>query len=230
MDVKQLYTDKADTYLLFNSVFRSRQALQAFFESYDGLRPGLRVLDAGCGTGDATLALVAALRRRRLDAGELCGFDLTPAMLSRFRQALARKNLHDVKLFEADVLELQRLPPEWTNYDLIVSVAMLEYVPKPELVTALTALRARLARDGRLLVFITRRNWVTKLLIETWWQAHRYTRDELEAAFESAGLGTPRLRRYPASHFWQNVWAHVLESEPTRRDSTRLGKGAASDD
>ncbi|MCE3285092.1 MAG: protein containing methyltransferase type 12 domain [Steroidobacteraceae bacterium] len=222
MDAKQLYTDKADTYLVFNSVFRSRQALQAFFESYDGLRPNLRILDAGCGAGAATLALAAALRRRRLEAAELCAFDLTPAMLSRFRQALARENLHGVKLLEADVLELQRLPPDWTNYDLIVSVAMLEYVPRPALATALAALRARLARDGRLLVFITRRNWVTKPLIETWWQANRYTRDELVSAFESVGLGTPKIRRFPASHFWQNTWGHVLESDrvthPVRGD------------
>ena len=221
MDVKQFYTDKADTYLAFNSVFRSRQALQAFFETYDGLRPGLRVLDAGCGAGDATLALAAALRRRRLEAAEICAFDLTPAMLSRCQQALARENLHGVKLFEADVLELQRLPPEWTSYDLIVSVAMLEYVPKQRLVTALAALRGRLAHEGRLLIFITRRNWITKPLIETWWRANRYTREELIPAFESAGLGTPRFRRYPASHFWQNVWGHVLESEPATRPARR---------
>ncbi|HEX5648380.1 MAG TPA: class I SAM-dependent methyltransferase [Steroidobacteraceae bacterium] len=217
MDAKQLYTDKADTYLKFNALFRSRQALQAFFKTYDGLRPGLRVLDAGCGAGDATLALTQALRRRRLEVAEICAFDLTPAMLSRFRQALARENVQGVQLFEADVLELQRLPPEWTNFDLIVSVAMLEYVPRPALATALAALRARLAREGRLLVFITRRNWVTKPLIETLWHAHRYTRDEVRSAFESAGLGTPRFRRFPASHFWQNVWAHVPESEPATR-------------
>lgn len=217
MDAKQLYTEKIDTYLAFNDLFRSPQALRAFFRSYDGLQPGLRVLDAGCGAGAATTALLAALRSRHLDHAVLQAFDLTPAMLDRFRKELEREGLPDVQLCEANVLDLARLPPDWTGYDLIVSVAMLEYVPKPELVSALAALRGRLAPHGRLLVFITRKNWVTKLLIEMMWQANRYTRDELLQAFASAGLAKPVFRRFPSSYFWQNVWAHVLESEPAPR-------------
>ena len=218
MDAKQLYTEKVDTYVAFNSVFRSPQALQAFFKAYDGLRANLRVLDAGCGTGAATIALLGALRSRHLGVAALHAFDLTPAMLNRFRQDLERENLPHVHLREANVLEPEKLPPDWTDYDLIVSVAMLEYVPKSKLVTALSALRARLAPQGRLLLFITRKNWVTKFLIEMLWQANRYTRDELRDAFAFAGLGRPAFRRFPPSYFWQNVWAHVLESEPARGD------------
>lgn len=216
MDAKQLYTERIDTYLAFNSLFRSPQALHAFFKSYDGLRADLRVLDAGCGTGAATMALLKALRSRRLGLAALDAFDLTPAMLNRFRQDLERDSISDVRLCEANVLELEKLPQDWTNYDLIVSVAMLEYVPKPKLVTALSALRVRLAPQGRVLLFITRRNWVTKILIEMSWQANRYTRDELIHAFASADLGRPAFRQFPPSYFWQNVWAHVLESEPAR--------------
>ena len=126
MDVKQLYTEKIDTYLSFNSVFRSPQALQAFFEAYDYLRSDLRVLDAGCGTGTAALALLRALQRRNLDYQTLHAFDLTPAMLARFREHLTQQQISNVYLREANVLELERLPPSWTNYDLIVSVAMLD--------------------------------------------------------------------------------------------------------
>ena len=118
---------------------------------------------------------------------------------------------------EADVLELQRLPADWSAYDLIVSVAMLEYVPKAKFATALGALRTRLAPQGRLLLFITRKNWINRPLIGTWWQANLYTREELVRACASAGLGQPRFRRFPATHFWQNVWAHVLESAPAGR-------------
>jgi SAM-dependent methyltransferase len=212
MDVKQLYTEKIDTYLSFNAVFRSPQALQAFFEAYDGLQPDLRILDAGCGTGTAALALLRALWRRNLGYQTLHAFDLTPAMLARFRQHLTQQKIPNVHLREANVLELERLPPSWTNYDLIVSVAMLEYVPRADLVTALAALRTRLARHGRLLLFITRKNWVTKLLIERWWKANRYTREELREAFIVAGFSDATFKRFPYAYFWQNLWAYILES------------------
>jgi SAM-dependent methyltransferase len=214
MDVKRLYTEKIDTYLSFNSVFRSPQALQAFLRSYDPLRSDLRILDAGCGTGTATLALLNALRRRNFDYRAIDGFDLTPAMLARFRENLIQLDISNVHLREANVLELERLPPSWTNYDLIVSVAMLEYVPRADLVTALTSLRTRLARDGWLLLFITRKNWITKLLIERWWKANRYTREELREAFISAGFREATFRRFPYSYFWQNLWGYIVEGRP----------------
>jgi cyclopropane fatty-acyl-phospholipid synthase-like methyltransferase len=158
------------------------------------------------------MALLQALRRRGLEHEVLHAFDLTPAMLDRFRRDLARLDIPRVEVSESDVRELERLPPAWTNYDLIVSVAMLEYVPRAELVGALESLRLRLAPQGRFLLFITRRNWITRLLIEKMWQANRYGRDELQQAFAAAGFGSPTFRRFPYSYFWQNFWAHVLEA------------------
>jgi hypothetical protein len=61
-----------------------------------------------------------------------------------------------VRLHEANVLEFETLPSFWMDYDLIVSAAMLEYVPRFELLGALKALRTRLARHGWIVVFITR--------------------------------------------------------------------------
>jgi SAM-dependent methyltransferase len=217
MDVKQLYTEKIDTYLSFNAVFRSPQALQAFLKAYNGLHSDLRILNAECGTGTAALALLRALRRRNLDYQALHAFDLTPAMLARFQEHLTQQQIANAQLREANVLALERLPPSWTNYDLIVSVARLEYVPRADVVTALTALQTRLARDGRLLLFITRKNWVTKLLIERWWKANRYTREELREAFIAAGFRDVTFRRFPYAYFWQNLWAYILESQPCQR-------------
>jgi len=72
-----------------------------------------------------------------------------------------------VHLKQANVLELDRqLPSSWSNYDLIVATSMLEYVPRPHLSQALSVLGARLARRGILLVVITRKNWITRVLIE----------------------------------------------------------------
>ena len=213
MGVKRLYTEKIDTYVSFNSVFRTPAALEAYFRQSDLLRPNLRVLDAGCGTGTATFALLHTLRRRDLSYRCMHAFDLTPAMLDRFRQRLNRCDSSGVDLREHDVLKLDRLPSSWTNYDLIVSVAMLEYIPKEKLVPTLTAMRARLVPDGRLLLIITRRNWITKLLIEAWWKANRYRRAEVADAVRSAGFDQIICRKFPRSYFWQNQWAFVVEAK-----------------
>ena len=109
------------------------------------------------------------------------------------------------------MLELdQQLPPSWSNYDLIVSTSMLEYVPKSSLGQALSALNARLAQDGTLLVVITRKNWITWILVERWWQAARYSREELQRAFAAAGFGYLVFSRFPFRCFWHTVENHVV--------------------
>jgi SAM-dependent methyltransferase len=211
-DVKKLYTDKLDSYVSFSSFFRYPQGLEAFFESWEHLRPDLRILDAGCGTGFASFALLKALQRRGLDYRAFHGFDLTPATLVRFRARLAQQDMGNVQLREANVLDLGSLPSAWTDYDVIVSASMLEYVPRGDLIAALAQLRTRLARRGLFLLFITPKNWITKLLIEKWWKANGYSREELREAMTAAGFQTVVFKKFPTSHFWLNLSSHILEA------------------
>jgi hypothetical protein len=93
--------------------------------------------------------------------------------------------------------------------DLIVSTSMLEYVARPDLSQALSVLGARLARHGTLLVVITRKNWVTRVLIERWWQAARYSREELREAFAIAGFRSLVFSRFPYRYCWHSLPNHV---------------------
>jgi putative NADH-flavin reductase len=77
------------------------------------------------------------------------GFDLTPAMLENFRETLRIAAIEGVNVAQADVLELDTLPDEWnnfdliiSNFDLIISAAMMEYLPRERLVDALRGLRS----------------------------------------------------------------------------------------
>ena len=124
-DPRRLFTEKHDTYARFIRLVRYPQGLQAFFVHSPLLRSGLRVLDAGCGTGVVTLGLRAALVQRGFEPGALHAFDLTPAMLERFRATLARRGITDVETVEANVLALEALPAGWGEYDLLVSASML---------------------------------------------------------------------------------------------------------
>lgn len=212
--VERLYTEKLRTYRAFISFFRSRDAIRALLESCGVLRPDLRILDAGAGFGTATFALLDALRGRSIEPQAIDAFDLTPAMLDRFQSELDSRGITLVRHKQADVLELDRqLPLSWSGYDLIVSTSMLEYVARPSLSHALSALNARLAPDGTLLVVITRKNWITRILIEWWWQAARYSRQELQEAFASAGFHDLRFIRFPFRYFWQNLPNHVVAAK-----------------
>ena len=53
-DVIQLYTEQARQLCVIQFFFRYPQGLEAFFESWEHLRPNLRILDAGCGTAFAS--------------------------------------------------------------------------------------------------------------------------------------------------------------------------------
>src|SRR5215470_3889504 len=209
--VQKLYTEKLNAYRTFISFFRSREAIRALLESSGLLRPELRVLDAGAGFGTATFALLDALRHRRLEPKAIEAFDLTPAMLARFQAELDSRGVTQVRLKQANVLQLdQQLPSSRSNYDLIVSTSMLEYVARPHLSQALSALRARLAQHGTLLVVITRRNWITRVLIEWWWQAARYSREKLREAFATAGFRNLLFSKFPFRYRWQSLSNHVV--------------------
>jgi cyclopropane fatty-acyl-phospholipid synthase-like methyltransferase len=116
---------------------------------------------------------------------------------------------------QADVLQLEGLPQDWREYDLIVSASMLEYIPRERLPEALRALRERLADGGRLLVFMTKSNWLTRPLVGWWWQSNVYEKSELLTAFQKAGFTQVRLGAFPPAASHLATWGHIVEA---RRD------------
>ena len=211
-DASRLFTERHDSYARFIRFVRYPQGLQAFFLHSPLLCSGLRVLDAGCGTGVVSLALRDALVQRGLAPGPQHAFDLTPAMLERFRQALRLRAIEGIETAQANVLGLDSLPDGWTQYDLIVSASMLEYVPRDHLVDALRGLRGRLRGDGHFLLFITRRNWLTRPLIGRWWQSSLYGAQELRDALENAGFSRCDFRSFPRGARHLALWGYVIEA------------------
>jgi cyclopropane fatty-acyl-phospholipid synthase-like methyltransferase len=212
-DARELFTERHASYTRFICAVRYPQGLRAFFRASSLLyRPGLRVLEAGCGSGALTLALLDAAARRGTPLATLDAFDLTPAMLERLRAMLRRRGDTHVALTEADVLRLDDLPAAWRGYDLVVTASMLEYVPRARFAEALAGLRERLCDGGRLVLFITRRNPLTRLVIGHWWESNLYTAPELAEAFQHAGFSRVTFPVFPLAARYLTLWGHIVEA------------------
>ncbi|MFJ9341934.1 class I SAM-dependent methyltransferase [Streptomyces sp. NPDC101733] len=86
-----------------------------------GLRPGDRVLDAGCGTGRALPVLRAAVG----DTGSVLGMDMTAQMLDAARQAGRGSR---AALIRADVA---RLPLRDGTLDAVFAAGLIAHLPEP---------------------------------------------------------------------------------------------------
>jgi len=216
-EVQQFFSTRTEAYNSFISAFRYPQGIRALLQASDLLRPGLRVLDAGCGFGVVTLSFIEAMVSRGLKYDSIHAFDLTPAMLFRFQTSLDTSGINDVQLRQADVLALDQLPQSWIEYDLILSASMLEYLPKRELPLALSELRKRLSPNGSLLIVITKKSLEAKILIEWWWRSESYARHELHQAFAAGGFRDVTFRRFPDKYFWLNGGSYAVEARPDPR-------------
>jgi 2-polyprenyl-3-methyl-5-hydroxy-6-metoxy-1,4-benzoquinol methylase len=210
---KKLFSAKAASYARYIALFLYPQGFQAFFSGANWLDNGLRVLDAGCGTGVVTFGLLKALKRYKYEVERVNAFDLTPAMLELFQTGLEHRGIKKVDFCQANVLELEQLPSGWTSYDVIVSAAMLEYIPRDRFSETLASLRSRLREQGRFILFMTKRNWLTKLFIENPWGGNRYSRQELAEAFSRAGFGEIKFKTFPLNYGWLNLWGHIVEAK-----------------
>lgn len=86
-----------------------------------------RILDAGCGTGTLTLALLRALK----SPVKLTAIDLSSSVISTARKYVNKNNPNqqEVRFAQGNVLAL---PFADESFDLIVTSGVLEYVPLEE--------------------------------------------------------------------------------------------------
>jgi hypothetical protein len=68
-DARQLFTDRPDVYARFIQAMRYPEALRAFWQASPLLSSGLRVLEAGCGTGALTFGVWDAAARSGIRLG-----------------------------------------------------------------------------------------------------------------------------------------------------------------
>jgi ubiquinone/menaquinone biosynthesis C-methylase UbiE len=106
-----------------------------------GLRPGLRCLDLGCGSGDVTFELA----RQAGPDGSATGLDMDPVKLGLARDEAAALGLANVTFREASIRDWH----EPAAYDLVYSRFLLQHLADP--VAALAQMWAAVRPGGVLI-------------------------------------------------------------------------------
>ncbi len=100
---------------------RTLESHGAFFLPY--LRPGLSVLDCGCGPGSITIGIAAGIA-----PGEVVGVDFVQSQIERATAAAAREGHHNVRFETGDAYSL---PFESGRFDRVFSHALMEHLTDP---------------------------------------------------------------------------------------------------
>lgn len=143
----QLKTKMRDTWMAgdFGQVARfTARAAEEFIDRLD-IRPGMRVLDVACGTGN--LAIPAARK-----GAEVTGIDIAPNLLEQARQRAAAEGL--AATFEEG--DAEQLPYPDGRFDVVMSMFGAMFAPRPELVAAELA---RVCRSGGIIAMA---NWTAE--------------------------------------------------------------------
>lgn len=138
------------------------------------LKPGMKVLDAGCGTGN-----LEALIAERYPDVEVVAVDFSPAMLRR-----ARKKIYSDNIIFAEVDLNQPLPFPSNHFDRIVSINALHALKDPAI--TLSELSRLLKPDAKIILVALKENYHVPLIL----RAHQEAKglDVSQTSWESVGF------------------------------------------
>ncbi|MCY4336495.1 MAG: class I SAM-dependent methyltransferase [Litoreibacter sp.] len=158
------------------------------------LPEGLRVLDAGIGTGAMSLAFRTVLNR----PFALQGIDISNAMLHQAKARLSHDDI-DLSLRRAD---LSRLPFPDACFDVVLAAHVIEHMPDPT--RAFAEIYRVLKPGGVVICSVTRASYVGAL-VQLIWRTHRVARGTGLAWLDDCGFKACRTIPYqkgtPAARF-----------------------------
>jgi SAM-dependent methyltransferase len=140
-----------------------------------GIRPGMRVLDLGCGAGDVTFVAADLVG----PDGSVVGVDRSAEALAQARLRAEHRGLAQVQFVEGDIND----PAPGGPFDAIVERLVLWAVPDP---AALLRRQATVLRPGGLVVAIETDHSTARTLPET--RFGTQVKSWLAEAFAKAGI------------------------------------------
>ncbi|MBA3470429.1 MAG: class I SAM-dependent methyltransferase [Herpetosiphonaceae bacterium] len=170
------------------------------------LRSDARMLDIGCGQGQAALALAEVYPQ-----SEMIGIDLSPEQIERAQQAAAARDVRNVQFLVADWPNFA-LPP--SGVDVILATQVIQFMPDEHAFAEYLA--QGLAKDGHLIlrsVFLPDeepgRSFVQQVMLQFIAQSVRfYSERDLTELLREVGLGRFRIDK-------EEMWLDDLPAQRT---------------
>ena len=132
----EVYTHSHEPVVLASHAGRTAEEAAAFLLNH--LRPGMRLLDIGCGPGSITIGLA-----RYLAPAEVVGIDRAEEALDAARRLAEDEAVGNVRFEQADVYDL---PFEDASFDVVYGHQVLQHLADP--VAALTEAKRALGPGG----------------------------------------------------------------------------------
>jgi ubiquinone/menaquinone biosynthesis C-methylase UbiE len=132
----EIYSQQANP--AFEAELAARTASEDAAFLIPHLRPGMQLLDVGCGPGSITVGLAEVVA-----PGHVVGIDIQSALIA---QARARAATREVATVRFEVADLYRLPCPDASFDAVFANGVLMHLREP--VRALAELRRVLRPDG----------------------------------------------------------------------------------
>lgn len=124
---RKLYRFPAPAFIgrfLDSDIRRWRQPPDELIER-SGIKPGMTVMDLGCGSGAFTPFVARAVGEQ----GKVYAVDIQPALLQQLERKLAKAENQDIRNIELKQASAYELPCEDESVDLVYMVAVLQEIP-----------------------------------------------------------------------------------------------------
>lgn len=127
--LRRVYNFPAPAFIgrFLDSDFRRKMQLPADVISRSGIKPGMKVLEVGCGSGAFTVAVARAVGNE----GEVHALDIQPGMLDQLRRKLTRPVNEDIRNIFVHQNSAYALPFPDGTFDVVYYVTVLQEIPDP---------------------------------------------------------------------------------------------------
>lgn len=127
--LRRVYDFPAPAFIgrFLDSDFRRKMQPPDMVIQRSGIKPGMKVLEVGCGSGAFTVAIARVVGCE----GEVHALDVQPGMLDQLRRKLARTENVDIRNIHLHQESAYDLPFTDNTFDVVYFITVLQEIPDP---------------------------------------------------------------------------------------------------